>query len=104
MGTRLSTSALKRPTSLAPTLTPPLTFTTLMRVPPQAPSLVKLIDGFLQEIAKDENLPMEKLIAIAKVVSNFARLDHDDLYGVVDICLRVTDVEKGVPKVLIDRL
>ncbi|KAG6515382.1 BTB/POZ domain-containing protein At1g67900-like [Zingiber officinale] len=48
----------------------------------------KLIDSYLQEIAEDKNLPMEKLIAIAEAVPDFARTDHDDLYRVIDIYLR----------------
>ncbi|URD98405.1 NPH3 family [Musa troglodytarum] len=66
--------------------------------------VAKLIDGFLQEITKDENLPLEKLIAIVEAVSDFAKLNHDDFSRVIDIYLRVTNVDKGVPKVLIDRL
>ncbi|KAG6524183.1 BTB/POZ domain-containing protein At1g67900-like [Zingiber officinale] len=50
--------------------------------------VAKLIDGYLQEIAKDKNLTMEKLIAVAEAVPDFARVDHDDLYRVVDIFLR----------------
>lgn len=51
--------------------------------------VAKLIDGYLQEIARDKNLPMEKLIAVAETVPEFARVNHDDLYGVIDIYLRV---------------
>ena len=51
--------------------------------------VAKLIDCYLQEIARDANLPMEKLIALAEAVPDFARPDHDDLYKVIDIYLRV---------------
>ncbi|WOL02460.1 BTB/POZ domain-containing protein [Canna indica] len=50
--------------------------------------VTKLIDGYLQEIARDKNLPMEKLVAIAEAVPDFARVDHDDLYRAIDIYLR----------------
>jgi NPH3 family len=53
--------------------------------------VAKLIDGYLQEIAKDPNLPMDKLIALSEAVPEFARTDHDDLYRVVDIYLKVID-------------
>lgn len=48
----------------------------------------KLVDGYLQEIAKDENLPMSKFIAIAEAIPEFARLNHDDLYKAIDIYLK----------------
>ncbi|XP_078172282.1 phototropic-responsive NPH3 family protein [Carex rostrata] len=51
--------------------------------------VAKLIDEYLQEIAKDPNLPMNKLIALAEAVPEFARTDHDDLYRVVDIYLKM---------------
>ncbi|ONK58751.1 uncharacterized protein A4U43_C09F16280 [Asparagus officinalis] len=50
--------------------------------------VAKLIDCYLQEIARDANLPMEKVIALAEAVPDFARTDHDDLYKVIDIYLR----------------
>lgn len=51
--------------------------------------VAKLVDCYLQEIARDANLPMEKVIALAEAVPDFARPDHDDLYKVIDIYLRV---------------
>ncbi|KAJ8479177.1 hypothetical protein OPV22_022904 [Ensete ventricosum] len=63
--------------------------------------VAKLIDGYLQEIARDENLPMKKLIAIAEAVPDFARLDHDDLYRVIDTYLRVhPELDKNARKQL----
>lgn len=63
--------------------------------------VAKLIDGYLQEIAKDPNLPMEKLIALAEAVPEFARADHDDLYRVVDIYLKMhPSLSKGERKKL----
>ncbi|KAG2566914.1 hypothetical protein PVAP13_7NG233900 [Panicum virgatum] len=49
----------------------------------------RLVDGFLMEVAKDPNLPLDKIIAIAKAVPDCARPEHDDLYRAVDTYLRV---------------
>ncbi|CAN6239849.1 unnamed protein product [Urochloa humidicola] len=49
----------------------------------------RLVDGFLVEVAKDPNLPLDKLIAIAEAVPDYARPEHDDLYRAVDTYLRV---------------
>jgi cyclophilin family peptidyl-prolyl cis-trans isomerase len=51
--------------------------------------VAKLVDGYLQEIARDVNLPLSKFIAIAEAIPHFARLDHDDLYRAIDIYLKV---------------
>ncbi|KAJ1271528.1 hypothetical protein BS78_06G134200 [Paspalum vaginatum] len=48
-----------------------------------------LVDGFLMEVAKDPNLPLEKLIAIAEAVPDCARPEHDHLYRAVDTYLRM---------------
>ncbi|XP_057776793.1 LOW QUALITY PROTEIN: BTB/POZ domain-containing protein At1g67900 [Salvia miltiorrhiza] len=50
--------------------------------------VAKLVDAYLQKIAKDKNLPLSKFIAIAEAVPEFARLDHDDLYKAIDIYLK----------------
>ncbi|KAI3452670.1 hypothetical protein Pfo_009334 [Paulownia fortunei] len=50
--------------------------------------VAKLVDGYLQEIAEDKNLPLSKFIAIAEAIPEFARLDHDDLYKAIDIYLK----------------
>nr|CAD1820082.1 unnamed protein product [Ananas comosus var. bracteatus] len=50
--------------------------------------VAKLIDGYLAEIAKDANLPIEKVTALAEAVPEFARPCHDDLYRAIDIYLR----------------
>ncbi|KAJ4790630.1 Phototropic-responsive NPH3 family protein [Rhynchospora pubera] len=63
--------------------------------------VAKLIDGYLQEIAKDPNMPMDKLIALAEAVPEFARADHDDLYRVVDIYLKThSGLDKSARKKL----
>lgn len=50
--------------------------------------VAKLVDGYLQEIAKDRNLPLLKFNAVAEAVPSFARQDHDDLYKAIDIYLK----------------
>jgi len=49
----------------------------------------RLVDGFLMEVAKDPNPPLDKLIAIAEAVPDCARPEHDHLYRAVDTYLRV---------------
>lgn len=50
--------------------------------------VAKLVDGYLQEIARDVNLSLSKFIAIAESIPEFARIDHDDLYKAIDIFLK----------------
>ncbi|KAF5178873.1 BTB/POZ domain-containing protein [Thalictrum thalictroides] len=50
--------------------------------------VAKLIDRYLQEIARDVNLPLSKMTAIAEAIPDFARIDHDDLYKAIDIYLK----------------
>ncbi|CAM8912734.1 unnamed protein product [Rhodiola kirilowii] len=50
--------------------------------------VAKLVDGYLQEIAQDVNLPLAKLITIAESIPEFARLDHDGLYRAIDMYLK----------------
>ncbi|XP_073059243.1 BTB/POZ domain-containing protein At1g67900-like [Primulina eburnea] len=49
----------------------------------------KLVDKYLQEIARDKNLPMSKFISLAEAIPDFSRLAHDDLYKAIDIYLKV---------------
>ncbi|KAJ6911495.1 hypothetical protein NC652_021949 [Populus alba x Populus x berolinensis] len=51
--------------------------------------VAKLVDGYLQEIARDANLPLSKFIALAEAIPDFSRLDHDDLYRAIDTYLKV---------------
>ncbi|XP_066345561.1 BTB/POZ domain-containing protein At1g67900-like isoform X1 [Miscanthus floridulus] len=61
----------------------------------------RLVDGFLMEVAKDPNLPLDKLIAIAEAVPDCARPEHDHLYRAVDTYLRVRpEMDKGSRKKL----
>ncbi|KAI7735499.1 hypothetical protein M8C21_017857 [Ambrosia artemisiifolia] len=48
----------------------------------------KLVDGYLQEIARDVNVPLSKFIALIEAVPELARLKHDDLYKAIDIYLK----------------
>uniref|UniRef100_A0A6N2N6A0 NPH3 domain-containing protein n=1 Tax=Salix viminalis TaxID=40686 RepID=A0A6N2N6A0_SALVM len=50
--------------------------------------VAKLVDGYLQEIARDVNLPLSKFITLAEAIPDFSRLDHDDLYRAIDIYLK----------------
>uniref|UniRef100_A0A5B6ZKV4 NPH3 domain-containing protein n=1 Tax=Davidia involucrata TaxID=16924 RepID=A0A5B6ZKV4_DAVIN len=61
--------------------------------------VAKLVDGYLQEIARDVNLPLSKFIALAEALPDFARLDHDDLYRAIDIYLKThPDLNKSERK------
>lgn len=53
--------------------------------------VAKLVDGYLQEIAREVNLSLSKFIALAESIPDFARIDHDDLYRAIDIYLKVKD-------------
>ncbi|KAK9090314.1 hypothetical protein Sjap_023491 [Stephania japonica] len=50
--------------------------------------VAKLVDGYLQEVAQDTNLPLSKMIALAESIPDFARPEHDDLYKAIDIFLK----------------
>ncbi|KAH8500023.1 hypothetical protein H0E87_015312 [Populus deltoides] len=61
--------------------------------------VAKLVDGYLQEIARDINLPLSKFIALAEAIPDFSRLDHDDLYRAIDIYLKAhPDLNKSERK------
>ncbi|KAE8690838.1 BTB/POZ domain-containing protein [Hibiscus syriacus] len=63
--------------------------------------VAKLMDGYLQEIARDSNLPLSKFIAIAETIPDFSRLDHDDHYRAIDIYLKAhPDLTKSERKKL----
>ncbi|KAI3812453.1 hypothetical protein L1987_17162 [Smallanthus sonchifolius] len=50
--------------------------------------VAKVVDGYLQEIARDVNVPLSKFIALTEAVPGLARLNHDDLYKAIDIYLK----------------
>lgn len=56
--------------------------------------VAKLVDGYLQKIAKDKNLALSKFIAIAEAIPAFARPDHDDLYKAIDTYLKVFKIDR----------
>ncbi|KAL6969399.1 hypothetical protein U1Q18_029112 [Sarracenia purpurea var. burkii] len=63
--------------------------------------VAKLVDGYLQEIATDANLPLSKFVALAEAVPEFARVVHDDLYRAIDIYLKAhPDLNKSERKQL----
>uniref|UniRef100_A0A0E0KRW4 NPH3 domain-containing protein n=1 Tax=Oryza punctata TaxID=4537 RepID=A0A0E0KRW4_ORYPU len=47
----------------------------------------RLVDGFLAVVAKDARTPLDKMIAVAEAVPDFARPEHDDLYRAIDTYL-----------------
>ncbi|XP_062215197.1 BTB/POZ domain-containing protein NPY4-like [Phragmites australis] len=55
---------------------------------PSKLAVAKLIDGYLAEIAKDPNLPLPKLIALAEMVSSLPRPTHDGIYRAIDMYLK----------------
>ncbi|XP_021743283.1 BTB/POZ domain-containing protein At1g67900-like [Chenopodium quinoa] len=50
--------------------------------------VAKIVDKYLQDIARDTNLPLSKMVAIAEAIPSFARIEHDDLYKAIDIYLK----------------
>lgn len=49
----------------------------------------KLIDSYLQIVAKDAKIPVEKMAALAETLPAIARSDHDDLYKAINVYLKV---------------
>ncbi|CAN6356750.1 unnamed protein product [Urochloa humidicola] len=50
--------------------------------------VAKLVDGYLSEIARDPNLPLEKFITLAESVPPASRPVHDALYRAIDVYLK----------------
>uniref|UniRef100_A0A7N0T543 Uncharacterized protein n=1 Tax=Kalanchoe fedtschenkoi TaxID=63787 RepID=A0A7N0T543_KALFE len=50
--------------------------------------VAKLIDGYLAEAAKDQNLPLSKFVDLAERVSMFPRPSHDGIYRAIDMFLK----------------
>ncbi|CAK7323363.1 unnamed protein product [Dovyalis caffra] len=48
----------------------------------------KLIDSYLQAVARDTNLPVSKFVSVAEALPDIARKDHDDLYKAINIYLK----------------
>lgn len=51
--------------------------------------VAKLVDGYLQEISRDVNVPLSKFISLGESIPELARLNHDDLYRAIDVYLKV---------------
>ena len=52
--------------------------------------VAKLIDGYLAEVAPDENLKLTKFRSLAAAIPEYARPIDDGLYRAIDIYLKVT--------------
>lgn len=50
----------------------------------------KLIDSYLEVVAKDANMPVSKLVSLAEALPDIARPGHDDLYKAINIYLKVS--------------
>ncbi|KAF5475011.1 hypothetical protein F2P56_006861 [Juglans regia] len=48
----------------------------------------KLVDSYLQVVAKDVNMPVSKIISLAEALPDIARPEHDDLYKAINIYLK----------------
>lgn len=51
--------------------------------------VAKLIDSYLQVVARDVNMPVMKVVSLAEAFPDFAREEHDDLYKFVNMYLKV---------------
>ncbi|KAG5059597.1 hypothetical protein JHK87_000626 [Glycine soja] len=62
-------------------------------------SVGKLIDSYLQVVARDDNMPVSKFVSLAETVPAIVRLEHDDLYQAINIYLKVhPDLSKADKK------
>ncbi|KAJ7946468.1 BTB/POZ domain-containing protein [Quillaja saponaria] len=51
----------------------------------------KLIDSYLQVVARDDNIPVRKLVSLAEAIPDIARPEHNDLYKAINIYLKMHD-------------
>lgn len=51
--------------------------------------VAKIIDSYLQVVARDINVPVMKLVSLAETLPAIARGKHDDLYKFINIYLKV---------------
>ncbi|KAG5024083.1 hypothetical protein JHK85_020425 [Glycine max] len=59
----------------------------------------KLIDSYLQVVARDDNMQVSKFVSLAETVPSIAREDHDDLYQSISIYLKLAcDLDKDLSK------
>ena len=52
----------------------------------------KLIDSYLQVVARDVNMPISKIVSLAEALPDSAREDHDGLYKAINIYLKVRTI------------
>ncbi|CAA0383766.1 unnamed protein product [Arabidopsis thaliana] len=57
--------------------------------PPLLSKVAKLVDSYLQEIARDVNLTVSKFVELAETIPDTSRICHDDLYNAIDVYLQV---------------
>ncbi|XP_018481914.1 BTB/POZ domain-containing protein At3g26490 isoform X2 [Raphanus sativus] len=57
--------------------------------PPLLVKVAKLVDSYLQEIARDVNLTVSSFLELAESIPDLSRISHDDLYKAIDIYLQV---------------
>ncbi|XP_022142474.1 BTB/POZ domain-containing protein At5g47800-like [Momordica charantia] len=59
----------------------------------------KLIDSYLQVVARDRNMPVAKMVCLAEALPDVARPNHDDMYKAINIFLKEhPDVSKAEKK------
>ena len=58
--------------------------------------VAKLVDSYLQEIARDVNLTVSKFVELAETIPDTSRICHDDLYNAIDVYLQVKANKKLV--------
>ncbi|CAN6910725.1 unnamed protein product [Brassica oleracea] len=57
--------------------------------PPLLVKVAKLVDSYLQEVARDVNLTVSNFVELAESIPELSRISHDDLYKAIDIYLQV---------------
>ncbi|CAO2842077.1 unnamed protein product [Amaranthus hypochondriacus] len=50
--------------------------------------VAKLIDNYLAEIARDQNLPVSKFVELGEMISSISRPGHDGIYRAIDMYLK----------------
>ncbi|KAM5588963.1 BTB/POZ domain-containing protein [Rosa sericea] len=59
----------------------------------------KIIDSYLQVVARDANMPVSKVATLAEALPDIAREDHDDIYKAINIYLKEhSDLSKADKK------
>ncbi|KAK9084572.1 hypothetical protein Sjap_024983 [Stephania japonica] len=50
--------------------------------------VTKLIDSYLQVVARDGNMPVSKIVSLAESLPDMARSEHDEIYKAINIYLK----------------